>query len=201
MNSQDYTAVMRRIDALQERLDSVFKRVNADPIYETEQSIADAISDNPRYYNEDRKKELSEIFFAVLDQIYDRIVKQDAKNTFCNPQIPAGENPRLPEMEMFFRVVKPLGWALEEKWAAESLKNVRDAYLATYTQEEAQLVYDLLGFLFELFPEFTQTDVLEYWRMTAEEPDSMRPESDEDKSFMLSVLIQKKAAMEAAKKG
>ena len=201
MNSQDYTAVMRRIDALQERLDSVFKRVNADPIYETEQSIADAISDNPRYYNEDRKKELSEIFFAVLDQIYDRIVKQDAKNTFCNPQIPAGEKPRLPEMEMFFRVVMPLGWALEAKWAAESLKNVRDAYLATYTQEEAQLVYDLLGFLFELFPEFTQTDVLEYWRMTAEEPDSMRPESDEDKSFMLSVLIQKKAAMEAAKKG
>lgn len=201
MNSQDYTAVMRRIDALQERLDSVFKRVNADPIYETEQSIADAISDNPRYYNEDRKKELAEIFFAVLDQIYDRIVKQDVKNTFCNPQIPAGSKPRLPEMEMFFRVVMPLGWALEAKWAAESLKNVRDAYLATYTQEEVQLVYDLLGFLFELFPEFTQTDVLEYWRMTAEEPDSMRPESDEDKSFMLSVLIQKKAAMEAAKKG
>ena len=201
MNSQDYTAVMRRIDALQERLDSVFKRVNADPIYETEQSIADAISDNPRYYNEDRKKELAEIFFALLDQIYDRIVKQDVKNTFCNPQIPAGSKPRLPEMEMFFRVVMPLGWALEAKWAAESLKNVRDAYLATYTQEEAQLVYDLLGFLFELFPEFTQTDVLEYWRMTAGEPDSMRPESDEDKSFMLSVLIQKKAAMEAAKKG
>ena len=201
MNSQDYTAVMRLIDALQERLDSVFKRVNADPIYETEQSIADAISDNPRYYNEDRKKELAEIFFALLDQIYDRIVKQDVKNTFCNPQIPAGSKPRLPEMEMFFRVVMPLGWALEAKWAAESLKNVRDAYLATYTQEEAQLVYDLLGFLFELFPEFTQTDVLEYWRMTAEEPDSMRPESDEDKSFMLSVLIQKKAAMEAAKKG
>lgn len=201
MNSQDYTAVMRRINALQERLDSVFKRVNADPIYETEQSIADAISDNPRYYNEDRKKELAEIFFALLDQIYDRIVKQDVKNTFCNPQIPAGSKPRLPEMEMFFRVVMPLGWALEAKWAAESLKNVRDAYLATYTQEEAQLVYDLLGFLFELFPEFTQTDVLEYWRMTAEEPDSMRPESDEDKSFMLSVLIQKKAAMEAAKKG
>ena len=201
MNSQDYTAVMRRIDALQERLDSVFKRVNADPIYETEQSIADAISDNPRYYNEDRKKELAEIFFALLDQIYDRIVKQDAKNTFCNPQIPAGSKPRLPEMEMFFRVVMPLGWALEAKWAAESLKNVRDAYLATYTQEEAQLVYDLLGFLFELFPEFTQTDVLEYWRMTAEEPDSMRPESDEDKSFLLSVLMRKKAAMEAAKKG
>ena len=201
MNSQDYTAVMRRIDALQERLDSVFKRVNADPIYETEQSIADAISDNPRYYNEDRKKELTEIFFALLDQIYDRIVKQDVINTFCNPQIPAGSKPRLPEMEMFFRVVMPLGWALEAKWAAESLKNVRDAYLATYTQEEAQLVYDLLGFLFELFPEFTQTDVLEYWRMTAEEPDSMRLESDEDKSFMLSVLIQKKAAMEAAKKG
>ena len=201
MNSQDYTEVMRRIDALQERLDSVFKRVNADPIYETEQSIADAISDNPRYYNEDRKKELAEIFFALLDQIYDRIVKQDVKNTFCNPQIPAGSKPRLPEMEMFFRVVMPLGWALEAKWASESLKNVRDAYLATYTQEEAQLVYDLLGFLFELFPEFTQTDVLEYWRMTAGEPDSMRPESDEDKSFMLSVLIQKKAAMEAAKKG
>lgn len=201
MNSQDYTEVMRRIDALQERLDSVFKRVNADPIYETGEAIADAISDNPRYYNEDRKKELAEIFFAILDQIYDRIVKQDAKNPFCNPQIPAGAQPRLPEMEMFFRVIMPLGWALEAKWTADSLKNVRDAYLATYSPEEAQLVYELLGFLFELFPEFTQADVLEYWRMTAEEPESMRPESDEDKSFLLSILMRKKAELEAAKKG
>lgn len=201
MNNQDYTEVMRRIDALQERLDSVFKRVNADPIYETEQAIADAISDNPRYYNEDRKKELAEIFFAVLDQIYDRIVKQDVKNPFCNPQVTAGEKTRLPEMEMFFRIIMPLGWALEAKWAAESLKNVRDAYLAIYTQEEAQLVYDLLAFLFELFPEFAQTDVLEYWRMMAEESENMRSESDEDKSFMLSVLMRKKAELEAAKKG
>lgn len=201
MSSQDFTEVMRRIDSLQEQIDSVFKRVNADPIYETEQAIADAISDNPRYYNEDRKKELAEIFFAVLDQIYDRIVKQDTQNPCCNPVIPAGGKPRLPEMEMFFRVIMPLGWALEAKWSADALKNVRDAYLATYSQEEALLVYDLLRFLFEMFPEFTQDDVLEYWRMIAEEPESMRPESDEDKSFMLSVLMQKKAAMEAAKKG
>lgn len=201
MSSQDYTEIMREIDSLQDRLDSVFKRVNADPIYETGQAIADAISDNPRYYNEDRKKELAEIFFAVLDQVYDRIVKQDAQNPFCNPQIPAGTVPRLPEMAMFFRIIMPLGWALEAHWSADSLKNVRDSYLAIYSPAEALLIYDLLKFLFRIFPEFTQEDVLEYWRMTAEEPDAMRMENDEDKAFMLSVLMKKKAEMDARKKG
>lgn len=205
MPETDFTGTMRKIDALQERIDSVFKRVNADPIYETERAIADAISDNPRYFNEDRKKELAEIFFAVLDQIYDRIVKQDQTNPFCNPMIPVSDasKPRLPEFEMFARILMPLGWALEAKWAAPELQVVLDSYTSIYTEDEASLVYDLLTFLLELFPEFVETpigrDVREYWRRFALERESMRMETDEDKSFLLSVLMRKKAEMDAKK--
>ena len=201
MSNQDFTGIMRRIDDLQDRIDSVFKRVNEAPIYESRKSIADAISDNPRYYHEDRRKELAEIFFALLDQIYKKIVKQDTEDPFCNPQVPAGAEPRLPEMDMFMRILMPLGWALEAKWAAESLQNVCDAYLASFSAEESQLIHELLDFLFGLFPEFRQDDVTEYWRKMAEETGSMRLETDEDKSFLFTILMQKKAALDAKKKG
>ena len=61
---QDFTQCLKDIDRIQEKLDHVFKRVNADPIYFTEQQIRDAISDNVRYFPVDRKAELCEIFFA-----------------------------------------------------------------------------------------------------------------------------------------
>ncbi len=197
--SEDFTQTMRDIDALQERLDNVFKRVNADPVYETASAIADAISDNPRYFSDDRKKEYAEIFFAILDQVYDRIVKQDKTNPCCNPMIPAGTAARIPEADMFMRDLMPLSWALEAQWLAPALAGTIDTFFKTFTQEEAELIRDLLQFLAQYFPEAVHADVQAYWTKIAEDRESLRDESDEDKAFMLSVLVRKKAEMEQKK--
>lgn len=191
---KDFTQVMRDIDALQERLDEVFKRVNADPIYETERAIADAISDNPRYFNDDRRKELAEIFFAILDQIYDRIVKQDQKTLFCNPQANDGY---LPETEMLLLDVMPLAWALQKQWVKPELAFSYDEYVGGFSEAETQLVYDILLFFANLFESFKKAaaDVIEYWRRLAAERDAMHAETDEDKALLLSVLLAKKASM------
>lgn len=191
---KDFTQVMRDIDALQERLDEVFKRVNADPIYETERAIADAISDNPRYFNDDRRKELAEIFFAILDQIYDRIVKQDQKTLFCNPQANDGY---LPETEMLLLDVMPLAWALQKQWVKPELAFSYDEYVGGFSEAETQLVYDILLFFANLFESFKKAaaDVIEYWQRLAAERDAMHAETDEDKALLLSVLLAKKASM------
>ena len=191
---KDFTQVMRDIDALQERLDEVFKRVNSDPIYETERAIADAISDNPRYFNDDRRKELAEIFFAILDQIYDRIVKQDQKTLFCNPQANDGY---LPETEMLLLDVMPLAWALQKQWVKPELAFSYDEYVGGFSEAETQLVYDILLFFANLFESFKKAaaDVIEYWQRLAAERDAMHAETDEDKALLLSVLLAKKASM------
>ena len=191
---KDFTQVMRDIDALQERLDEVFKRVNADPIYETERAIADAISDNPRYFNDDRRKELAEIFFAILDQIYDRIVKQNQKTLFCNPQANDGY---LPETEMLLLDVMPLAWALQKQWVKPELAFSYDEYVGGFSEAETQLVYDILLFFANLFESFKKAaaDVIEYWQRLAAERDAMHAETDEDKALLLSVLLAKKASM------
>ena len=98
--SRDFTEAIRTIDTLQNRMDETFHRPNADPVYHTREAIADAISDNLRYFDADRKAELVEIFFAILEQVYERMVKPENKNPFCNPDAPAGQ--RLPELEMLF---------------------------------------------------------------------------------------------------
>ncbi len=193
-NNEDYTRTMRDIDALQERLDQVFKRVNADPVYGTVQAVADAVSDHPRYFEDDRKKEVGEIFFALLDLIYERIVKQDRANPDCNPMFPSGG--RLPETEMLMRDLMPLSWALEAKWCAPELADTVDKNFACYNEAERVLVYDVLLFLGGLFPGEIHEDVLEYWRKMAQERESLREESDEDKAFLLSVLIRKKTELD-----
>ncbi len=196
--SEDYTQVMRDIDSLQERLDQVFKRVNADPVYATPKAIADAISDNPRYFEEDRKKEIAEIFFAILDQVYDRIVEQDQTNFCCNPMMSAGE-PRIPEAEMLMRDLMPLAWALEAKWCAPELADCVDLNLSRYSETETALVYDILLFLSKLFPEAIHADVLAYWQRLAQDRESLHEESDADKAFLLSVLMKKKAELDQKK--
>ncbi len=195
--SEDYTQVMRDIDSLQERLDQVFKRVNADPVYATPKAIADAISDNPRYFEEDRKKEIAEIFFAILDQVYDRIVDQDQTNLCCNPM---SEKGKIPEADMLMRDLMPFSWALEAKWCAPELVNTVDMNFARYSEAESTLVCDVLDFLGKLFPGAVHADVLEYWQKMAQDRESMREESDEDKAFLLSVLMRKKAEMDQKKK-
>ena len=200
---QDFTQCLRDIDRIQEKLDKIFKRVNADPIYSTEQQIRDAISDNVRYFPADRKAELCEIFFAVLDQVYDRIVKQDRKTLFCNPQIPPPEgkpSPRLPETDMLMRCMMPLSWALSAHWELPELKDLIDDYLASFSEEEAGILYETLCFLFHLFPEYRRempqsAEFLEYWRKLAHERDSLVPETDETKSRMLTILLEKRSRL------
>lgn len=202
---EDLTEAMRTIDALQERLDKVFNRVNADPVYATPAAIADAISDNPRYFAEDRKNELAEIFFAILDQIYDRVVHQNRTDPFCNPLFsPASGASRLPEIEMMMRAMMPLGWALDAAWAAPGLENKIDPYFQSFSDAEAQVLYDILVFLAGLFPEFKAAagfaDFIEYWRKLALDREALTDETDEDKSLLLSVLMRKKAELAARQK-
>ena len=200
---QDFTQCLQNIEQIQQKLDETFKRVNADPIYFTESQIRDAVSDNVRYFPADRKAELCEIFFAILDVIYDRIVKQDNTEIFCNPQMdpePGVPSRRLPEMDMLMRCMMPLSWALSAHWESPELTDLIDDYLAVFSVEEAAVIYETLIFLFNLFPEYRKEfpqskDVLEYWRKLAHDRESLKPEDDNAKSQMLQILLAKKAAM------
>jgi len=198
--SQDFSRTLQDIDSIQERIDKAFKRVNADPIFASPQAIRDAVSDNARYYPADRKNELAEIFFAILDQIYAKLKAKDDSDPFCNPLFPAdGKTQRFPEFEMLARDMMPLGWALEAKWADASLENTYDMYLKVFSEEEAAVICDTLNFCLGLFPECREsaigTDLAEYWRRFAFERESMREENDTDKAFLLSVLMKKKAEL------
>ncbi len=201
MTDQDFTRSLREIEQLQQKLDETFKRVNADPIYFTESQICDAVSDNVRYFPADRKAELCEIFFAILDVIYERIVKQDQTELFCNPQIsPESGKPsrRLPEMDMLLRCMMPLSWALSARWESPELTDLIDDYLSVYNENEAAVIYETLIFLLNLFPEYRKElpqsgDVREYWRKLAHERESLRPEDDNAKAQMLTILLKKKS--------
>ena len=187
---------MRRIDALQERLDQVFQRVNADPVYRTEQAIADAISDNPRYLGADRKLELAEIFFAVLDQIYEKIVHQEKVDPFCNPLTEPCGQPRLPQTEMLMRDMMPLAWALSAAWNPPELKGTSCSFFLSFTEAEAGLFLEIIEFLADLFPEFAEApgygDLHEFWTNLAFHRELLREEDDEAKSKLLSILVRKK---------
>ena len=196
MPDRDFTEPMRRIDVLQERLDQVFQRVNADPVYRTEQTIADAISDNPRYLGADRKLELAEIFFAVLDQIYEKIVHQEKSDPFCNPLTEPCGQPRLPQTEMLMRDMMPLAWALSAAWNPPELKGTSCSFFLSFTEAEAGLFLEIIEFLADLFPEFAEApgygDLHEFWTNLAFHRELLREEDDEAKSKLLSILVRKK---------
>ena len=196
MPDRDFTEPMRRIDVLQERLDQVFQRVNADPVYRTEQAIADAISDNPRYLGADRKLELAEIFFAILDQIYEKIVHQEKSDPFCNPLAESGGRDRLPQTEMLMRDMMPLAWALSAAWNPPELKGTSCSFFLSFTEAEAGLFLEIIEFLADLFPEFAEApgygDLHEFWTNLAFHRELLREEDDEAKSKLLSILVRKK---------
>ena len=68
----DRNSVQRDIEGFQHQLDKLFKRANEAPVYDTRKKLEDAVSDNPRYYPPDRRKELAEILFGILDVVYER---------------------------------------------------------------------------------------------------------------------------------
>jgi len=189
----DRNSIQRDIEAFQHELDKIFKRANEDPVYDTEAKLRDAISDNPRFYPADRRKELAEILFGILDLVYERAGSDDDPEPFCNPVLPGADLSRLPEPEMLFRCIMPLAWSIRGRWVYPEMKRVMDDYIASFTPKEANLVHQILDFLLELFPDSSQSDasreVLAYWRELAEAPERFHTETPSEKSLLLQVLL------------
>ena len=190
----DRNSIQCDIEALQHEIDKVFKRPNEDPIYDTEQKLRDAISDNPRYYPADRRMELAEILFGVLDFVYERAGSDDDPEPFCNPILPGADLSRLPEPEMLFRCVMPLAWSIRGRWVYPEMKRVMDDYIASFPPAQVKIVWQVLDFLLDLFPgkpdDSAPAEVRAYWRGLAEEPERYHAETPSEKSMLLQVLLE-----------
>ena len=190
----DRNSVQRDIEGFQHQLDKLFKRANEAPVYDTRKKLEDAVSDNPRYYPPDRRKELAEILFGILDVVYERAGDKDDAEPFCNPFLPGADLSRLPEPEMLLRIMMPLAWAIKAQWAFPEMKRVTDDYIASFSQPQANLVWQILDFLLELFPDKSparpSADVLAYWKELAEAPERFHPETESEKSLLLPILLE-----------
>ena len=190
----DRNSIQRDIEAFQHELDKVFKRANEDPVYNSEAKLRDAISDNPRYYPPDRRKELAEILFGILDFVYERAGCDDDPEPFCNPVLPGADLSRLPEPEMLFRCIMPLAWSIRGRWVYPEMKRIMDDYISSFTPPQVKLVHQILDFLLELFPDESgsaaSAEVLAYWRELAEAPERFHTETPSEKSLLLQVLLE-----------
>ena len=193
--------VQSRIDTLQKHFDEVFHRVNADPIYQSREEIADAISDNLRYFDADRKADLAEVFFALLEQMYDRVEHPGSGNSFCDPAAAPGD--RFPEVEMLCRDIMPMAWALSAEWNPPELRNTYCEYFQSYSQEESAVIFETLEFFAQHFEELGKSpfyeDVRDFWHCMAYTPEALREEDDEIRSKLLDVLLAKKIASQQKK--
>ena len=74
------------------------------------------------------------------------------------------------------------------------MKRVTDDYIASFSQPQANLVWQILDFLLELFPDKSENrpsaDVLVYWRELAEAPERFHMETESEKSHMLPILLE-----------
>ena len=192
--SADRNSIQRDIEALQHELDKVFKRPNEDPVYDTEQKLRDAISDNPRYYPPDRRMELAEILFGILDIVYERAGSDDDPEPFCNPVLPGADLSRLPEPEMLFRCMMPLAWSIRGRWVYPEMKRVTDDFISSFTQPQVKLIWQILDFMLDLFPDKSDSpassEVRAYWRELAEAPERFHVETPSEKSILLKVLLE-----------
>lgn len=192
--SADRNSIRRDIEAFQHELDKLFKRPNEDPVYDSEQKLRDAISDNPRFYPPDRRKELAEILFGILDLVYERAASDDDPEPFCNPVPPGADLSRLPEPEMLFRCVMPLAWSIRARWVYPEMKRVMDDYIASFSHPQIKLVWQILDFLLDLFPDRSgspaSAEVRAYWRELAEAPERFHVETPSEKSLLLQVLLE-----------
>ena len=190
----DRNSIQRDIEAFQHELDKVFKRANEDPVYDTEAKLRDAISDNPRFYPADRRKELAEILFGILDLVYERAGSDDDPDPFCNPVLPGADLARLPEPEMLFRCMMPLAWSIRGRWVYPEMKRVTDDFISSFTQPQVKLIWQILDFLLELFPDDSgspaSAEVRAYWRELAEAPERFHVETPSEKSILLKVLLE-----------
>ena len=190
----DRNSIQRDIEAFQHELDKTFKRANEDPVYDSEAKLRDAISDNPRFYPADRRKELAEILFGILDLVYERAGSDDDPEPFCNPVLPGADLSRLPEPEMLFRCVMPLAWSIRGRWVYPEMKRVMDDYIASFPPAQVKIVRQVLEFLLDLFPgapdDPAPAEVRAYWRGLAEEPERYHAETPSEKSILLQVLLE-----------
>ena len=190
----DRNSIQRDIEALQHELDKAFKRPNEDPVYDTEQKLRDAISDNPRFYPPDRRMEIAEILFGILDFVYERAGSDDDPEPFCNPVLPGAGLSRLPESEMLFRCIMPLAWSIRGRWVYPEMKRVMDDYIASFPPAQVKIVWQVLDFLLDLFPgepdDSAPAEVRAYWRGLAEEPERYHAETPSEKSILLQVLLE-----------
>ena len=190
----DRHGIQRDIEAFQNELDKLFKRPNEAPVYDTKQKLEDAISDNPRYYPPDRRLELAEVFFGILDFVYERAGSDDDPEEFCNPVLPGADLTRLPEPEMLFRCMMPLAWSIRGRWVYPEMKRVMDDYIASFTAPQIKIVWQVLDFLLDLFPgapdSAAPAEVRAYWRGLAEEPERYHAETPSEKSILLQVLLE-----------
>ena len=190
----DRNSIQRDIEALQHEIDKVFKRPNEDPVYDTEQKLRDAISDNPRYYPPDRRMELAEILFGILDFVYERAGSDDDPDPFCNPVLPGADLSRLPEPEMLFRCMMPLAWSIRGRWVYPEMKRVMDDYIVSFPPAQVKIVWQVLDFLLDLFPgapdDHAPAEIRSYWHGLAEEPERYHAETPSEKSILLQVLLE-----------
>ncbi len=190
--------LFRDIDAMEMEIDKAFHRLNEDPQYTSVGKIAEAISDNPRFFPIDRKLELAEILFSILDIMYE--LADENANGMLNPLNSNASIQHIPDYKMFLINVMPLSWGISACWPFPEMAKTKDAYIATFSEKEIAIVYQVLSFLFELFPakelydKRMLDDVLNYWKSLAENPEKYHLETEEEKSRMLPVLL------EAAKK-
>ena len=110
----------------------------------------------------------------------------------------------LPELEMLFRDMMPMAWALSAAWNPPELKNTYCEYFQSFTEEECLVLLDTLEFLAGLFEELNDSpfypDVHDFWINMAKKPENLREEDDEARSKLLTVLMEKKLAANARKK-
>lgn len=190
----DKNSILRDIEGFQAQLDKVFHRTNEDPIYRDIPHLSDAISDNPRFFQDDRRADLAEILFALLDIIYEQIDEGEDAPRELNPMAKNPCTDDVPECDMLLRIIMPLSWGISKAWPWPELASATDFYTASFSREEVKLVSSIIEFVFDLFPpspvlSSAVAEVRAYWKGLANDPESFHPESEEDKSALLPILL------------
>jgi hypothetical protein len=88
----------------------------------------------------------------------------------------------------------PLAWAIRGRWVYPEMKRVTDDFISSFTQPQAKLIWQILDFLLDLFPDNSgspaSAEVRTYWRDLAEAPERFHVETPEEKSILLKVLLE-----------
>ena len=88
----------------------------------------------------------------------------------------------------------PLAWALRGRWVYPEMKRVTDDFISSFSQPQVKLIWQILDFLLDLFPDNSGStaaaEVRAYWRELAEAPERFHVETPSEKSILLKVLLE-----------